>query len=201
MYHFMWLWLRLRIGRNGAREANDSDAQDHHEKREPLVGVELPVQKYDAEQADEQHESAASHLVDACRDEEKAHIHQRCACDIAAGGQSEEDDTPAHKLATIFCSAGKEGPDDGGMGFYRGGRMCEVFVVIIIYVHMRILTIDSGVAAFEEGGVAAAKLIAFEEVVDEDEKPAAHFAHKHLSAEQLVNGSICKWSEEMCTSV
>ncbi|KAB8343242.1 hypothetical protein FH972_022832 [Carpinus fangiana] len=88
-------WRRQRRLLDDAGQANNSNAEDDNEERGPLEASEVALQEDDAEEADEQHQRTACHLVDTGRHEEQADVHQRRAEDVADGGQREQDYAPA----------------------------------------------------------------------------------------------------------
>jgi hypothetical protein len=82
----MWILVTLE---EGSGESDKPYSNDDKEKGEPVVQVELSLEEYDAEQADEEDKGSTCHLIYRGCYEKQANVHQSRSRDVAAGGQGQ----------------------------------------------------------------------------------------------------------------
>lgn len=160
--------LLLVVGPYRAREPHDRHAGHDADERDPLVEEELPAEEKHAEEADEEDEGPARHLVYRGRDHQEARVHERRAADVAHGGDREEEDPVALEGVVLL----KWGPDVRVVAGVVAGGLIGVGVDVGGVRTDGLVACGRGVRVL--GGEAAV------EGAGADDEPAAHFADEHL---------------------
>lgn len=162
--------LGLGIGPDDAGESHQGDACHDADEGDPLEEVQVAAQEDDAEQADEQDQGAARHLVDRGRHHEQAGVDERGAEDVADGGQREEQDAEAPQEAV------------GAAGTLSGwGASERVFRVDARgIVRVRVVAVAHGLVPVGAGAVLLPGHEALVRLHQADDEPASDLADEHL---------------------
>lgn len=167
--------LGLSIGPDDAGEPDHSDADHDTDQRRPLEQVQLAAQEHDAEQAHEQDQGAARHLVDGRGHHEQAGVDEGGAEDVADGGQRQQHDAVALEQAV-----------GAGLALLRPRGLDErvfgvdarrVVVVVVVVVRVRV-TVADGLVPVGLGALPAGDLLVGGH--QPDDEPAADLADEHL---------------------